>query len=351
MNGDGEDRVAHGSGEGADVFERWYRAHHDRLLAQCMRMLRDRGAAEDIAQETLLRAWLGRERMREEDLGAWLSVVARNLCVSHIRREKKAIPTETLPEMLDVDADPAVVAERHESRRAVRRAMRLVGERHRVLLFRREVEGLDYEELGDELGLTAGGTRAVLFRARRVLRDRLIAVGEGVGAFLLGLRVRARLWANNVTAPVDAMAGSMLQVGLALAITGGLVASAAPGVATLGPSRSMLARTPVSASAPAPVTADSGGDPAVVAGQQGDVAARGGGGSAGVSPGLTPGGDLHPHGTGPGGNTIPLVDITWEPTNGPTPYPLYRRDGRSRVHITESKVATILCAGDPSLCA
>src|SRR5438128_2034115 len=125
MSGVGDGGAARGSD--SETFERWFRAHHDRLVAQCVRMLGDRAAAEDVAQETLLRAWLGRERMREEDLGAWLTVVARNLCISHIRRRKRAVPSESLPESVDESSDPAVVVERLESRRAVRRALRQVG--------------------------------------------------------------------------------------------------------------------------------------------------------------------------------------------------------------------------------
>lgn len=233
MTGDGDDGAVAGSDSEAGVFEGWYRVYHDRILAQCVRLLGDRAAAEDIAQETLLRAWLGRERMREEDLGAWLSVVARNLCISHTRRQKKAVPTEVLPETADEGADPARVLERNESRRAVRRAMRQVGERHRVLLFRREVEGIDYDELGQELGLTPSGTRAVLFRARRVLRDRLAAVGEGLGAFVFGVRIKIRdakvrvrgsflsMESGAVTPAMHVSLNAAVAIGVTLATLGG----------------------------------------------------------------------------------------------------------------------------------
>ena len=351
MSGVGDDRAGRGSGRDSETFERWYRSHHDRLLAQCARMLSDRAAAEDVAQETLLRAWLGRERMREEDLGAWLTVVARNLCISHIRRQKKQVPSESLPESVDESSDPAVVVERLESLRAVRRAMRQVGERHRVLLFRREVNGVDYEELGSELGLTPGGTRAVLFRARRVLRDRLAAVGEGVSAILLGIRVRARTWANNVTGPVDAMASPMLQVGIALALTGGL-AGTPPAIAAFGgASHSIESRPPAIAVPPAtralPRDNVSPQMEVRIALGGGDVASH----RPPVTPGLTPGGDMHPSANPPLLGPLDLGSITWQPSYGPSPYPIYRRDGKSRIHMGESDVTTIVCRDAPAYCA
>jgi RNA polymerase sigma-70 factor (ECF subfamily) len=188
-----------------EAFDRWYRTHHARIFTQCRRTLRDDAAAEDVAHETLLRAWLGRDRMREEDLGAWLSVVARNLCISHIRKQRRMVPTEKLPDVVDPGLDPAVQAERAESRRALRRAMSQIGDRHRVLFFRREIEGAEYEELGEEIGLTAEGARTIAFRTRRVLRRHLEAVGESFAGVVLGIRIRVRA----ATARVRTAAGSV----------------------------------------------------------------------------------------------------------------------------------------------
>ncbi len=213
-------------------FARWYTTHHDRIRSFCARILRDDASGEDLAQETLLRAWTRRDRMREEDLGAWLTVVARNLCVSHLRRHKRVVPTEFLSDVPDEAADPAREVERIESRRAVRKAMREVGERNRILLFRREVEEVDYAALGAEFGLTAGGTRSVLFRARRVLRDRLAAVGEGVGAWIFGVRVRLSRWTRDNPVVVEATAGPMLQAGLSLVLAVGLAAGPVTGSST-----------------------------------------------------------------------------------------------------------------------
>jgi RNA polymerase sigma-70 factor (ECF subfamily) len=206
-------------------FEDWYRDHYERLRSLCARILSDSSAGEDIAQETLLRAWLGRERMREQDLGAWLSVVARNLCVSHMRRRWRAVPHEILPDVADYDADPALEAERSETRRSVRHALSQVGDRHRRLLVRREVGGADYSELGEELGLTASGARAVLFRARRSLRERLAGVGEGLGAWILGVRVRVgsvNRRARAALAPLESGAAPSLQAGIQLALAAGI---------------------------------------------------------------------------------------------------------------------------------
>ena len=215
-----------------DTFERWYREHHFRLLSRCRRIVGDTAAAEDIAQETLLRAWLGRDRMREEEVGAWLTVVARNLCISYLRRQKKQIPTEFVPETSDGSLDPADLVERIESRRAVRNAMRQLGGRHGRVLQLREIEGIGYEELSTELGLTAAGARTVLFRARRMLRERLAAVGEGMAAFLAGVRIRlraavirSRSSVENSSVVATSAAPAALNVIMALGVTFAILGS------------------------------------------------------------------------------------------------------------------------------
>jgi len=223
-------------------FARWFERYNSRLVAQCVRILRDRAAAEDIAQETLLRAWLGRERMRHEDVGAWLSVVARNLCVSYLRHQKKQIPTESLPDTPDPSLDPARLVERKESRRAVRAALESVGPRHRELLSRHWMDGVEYEDLAGELGLSPSGTRAVLFRARRALRERLVAVGEGFAAIVVGARVRITGAANrarNSFGSFEPIANGALQAGMSFAVVvslsvSGIGASIAPGLASAG---------------------------------------------------------------------------------------------------------------------
>lgn len=217
-----------------EEFARWYHAHHDRIRALCARILRDPIAAEDMAQETLLRAWQRRDQMREEDLGAWLSVVARNLCLSAIRKDGRLIITDELPERADHNADPAVEVGRRESRRNVRRALGKLGDRNRRVIDLREVREANYEEIGSELGVSAEGARAIAFRARRVLREHLSAVGEGFSGVLLGIRIRVRTTAmrgRSWMASEPAMT-PLLQAGLAIAITTGVIfgSGAVPGV-------------------------------------------------------------------------------------------------------------------------
>ena len=344
-----------------EVFARWYREHHSRIRAQCTRMLRDPAMAEDMAQEALLRAWTRHDSMREEDLGAWLSVVARNLCISALRRDKRLVSTDAVPEALDNDADPAVAVGRLETRRNIRRAMGKLGERHRRVLYLRDVSEAEYEDIGQEFGLTSEGARSIAFRARRVLREHLAAVGEGFGAWIFGIRVRffqktERL--RGAMGSVDGSGGAALQAGMNLALAAGLALATIGSVGGLregdarGPSPGATSVASHSEAAPSMTGAALGATSGAAAGS---FSTMPGGGSGGGLIAKTPVASVPPPATHDPGDDedrigrpihVPIVDFTippiyWTHTPGTECYTCDTRDA-----VFEHAV----CRVDPRAC-
>jgi RNA polymerase sigma-70 factor, ECF subfamily len=213
------------------AFLSWYRQYRERLTAWCQKLLNDRGAAEDAAQEALLRAWTHREQFDGDgDIGPWLFSVARNLCMDTLRSRRRLVPLEHLSEAPDRTVDPSEPFDAEEERRAVRTALTSLSSRHRQMLYLRDVEGLDYAELASKLGVSEEGARAVLFRARRGLRSLLQAAGQGtLGVFgLARIRIRAGMrrvleharTVEPAAQVVQSLGVLALAAGLALAGTG-----------------------------------------------------------------------------------------------------------------------------------
>ncbi len=138
----------------------------------------DLAEAEDVAQETFVKAWLALPRYREPigSLRAWLCRIAINTARDVHRRER---PAQELDEdMIDGNNSPAEQAEINSEAMAVRRALDQIPAASRAALVLREYEGLAYAEIATALGIPVGTVMSRLSFARSRLRELLIAAGE-----------------------------------------------------------------------------------------------------------------------------------------------------------------------------
>lgn len=149
--------------------ERLFRTYHTQLVRYLTRRLGDRDWAEEVAQETFVRA-LRQEHLTNER--AWLFTVANNLVRDEARKDARRrrhlelLREEAKAEEL-AEPEPTSLERAQEAARA-RRAIEALSERDRCALLMRE-EGLDYHEIADALELSFGSVGTTLARARRRL--------------------------------------------------------------------------------------------------------------------------------------------------------------------------------------
>jgi RNA polymerase sigma-70 factor, ECF subfamily len=140
------------------------------LLRFAFWLARDRAVAEDIVQETMLRAWRARNALRDStSLRPWLlTIVRRENARLH---ERKQLPTVDIDEVVasqDValalsDTDPEIAD--------LRRAMLGLPDEYREPLVLQVLGGFSTGEIASELGLTVPAVLTRLFRARNKLRE------------------------------------------------------------------------------------------------------------------------------------------------------------------------------------
>ena len=151
--------------------ERLFRSYHATLVRYLTRRLGDRDWAEEIAQETFVRA-LRQDTLKNER--AWLFAVATNLVRDDARRsERQRRQLVLLREEQETEADSDEADEAQSPQRAretalARRAVDALAERDRMALLLRE-EGLDYGEIAEALNLSVSSVGTTLSRARRRL--------------------------------------------------------------------------------------------------------------------------------------------------------------------------------------
>jgi RNA polymerase sigma-70 factor, ECF subfamily len=158
-----------------------FRTYHQPLVRYLTRRLGDRDWAEEVAQETFLRAARQKEITNER---SWLFAVATNLVRDEARKD--AVRKRHLELLAQEERDrelvvPQVVSmESAETAAMARRALEALTERDREALLMRE-EGLDYNEIAAALELSVASVGTTLARARRRLVEAYEAQQSGTG--------------------------------------------------------------------------------------------------------------------------------------------------------------------------
>ena len=152
-------------------FDAFVRSYESRLRRLVLRRIGDPGDADEITQETLLRAYQHRASFATEDeLMAWSTVVAQRLVIDRVRVRGRSVAVPDVPETARLGRDTAdVVVARHEARAALE-SLEAIPTRQAAILWAREVEGLHYEEIAERFGISEPAVRSLLHRGRRALR-------------------------------------------------------------------------------------------------------------------------------------------------------------------------------------
>jgi len=151
--------------------ERLFKTYHATLVRYLTRRLGDRDWADEVAQETFVRA-LRQETIVNER--AWLFAVATNLVRDEARKDaRRRKHLELLRQEAEAegeaDPEPSTLEKAQEAAFA-RKALDALAERDRLALLMRE-EGLDYKEIAEALELSFGSVGTTLARARRRLAE------------------------------------------------------------------------------------------------------------------------------------------------------------------------------------
>jgi RNA polymerase sigma-70 factor (ECF subfamily) len=156
------------------AFENIVRRWQSPLINLAYRFSRDRGRAEEMAQEAFLRAYRGLNAWRgDAAFSTWLFALATNLYRSEIRRiPPRTVSIDDVAEPSDPRVeDPLRLAEGRD--RAVRQAVFTLPPKYREALTVFYFHGMDVSAAAQSLGLPEGTVKARLSRGRELLRQKL----------------------------------------------------------------------------------------------------------------------------------------------------------------------------------
>ncbi|MGD8629060.1 MAG: sigma-70 family RNA polymerase sigma factor [bacterium] len=166
-----------------NAFDELVRRYSSRMVNVAYQVLGDRELAEDVAQETFLRAYKSAARYRQiSKFSTWLYTIALNLCRNELRRRKfKTYSLEGMAErdeeskvrvdIRDERTQPDLDMERKEAGDLVRQAVEKLPEKFKTPLVLRDIQELTYEEISEILDLPEGTVKSRINRGRLRVKE------------------------------------------------------------------------------------------------------------------------------------------------------------------------------------
>jgi RNA polymerase sigma-70 factor (ECF subfamily) len=161
----------------ADAFGELVRRYQTPVFNVCYRLMGERAEAEDMAQEAFLRAY---ERLGSYDagrpFGPWVRRVAANVCLNRLARARPALVAfedEWDEPPAPPRHNPEAARQEAEAGEALRAAIQSLPPQYRAVIELRHFQELSYEEIAAALDVPLNTAKSYLFRARKLLAQRL----------------------------------------------------------------------------------------------------------------------------------------------------------------------------------
>jgi len=165
-----------------DAFASLMQKHQRRVFNMALRMLQDYAEASEITQEAFLAAWMGLPSFRgEARFATWLYRIAYNCALKQLERRKRerylraAIEAEQILEEVNKQKQAEDSLELRAQQAIVREQLEKLPTKYRIVLTLRHLHEMTYEEMADILTIPIGTIKTHLFRARHLLKERLLA--------------------------------------------------------------------------------------------------------------------------------------------------------------------------------
>ena len=177
-----------------DAFGTLMRSHYEPVFRLVNSILRDEHSARDVCQEIWLTVWKNLGSFRgEAKFSTWVHPIATRRAIDHLRGRKRWF-NRFIPFISDTadtsdsdsggdrvaaapeataDSDPRQDLEHRERNLRFERAIAALPPKHRAVLALREIQGLSYDEIAENLGIARGTVMSRLFHARRLLAQKL----------------------------------------------------------------------------------------------------------------------------------------------------------------------------------
>ena len=181
------DLVARAREGDMDAFAALVRRYEGPVIHFCARMIGSVEDAKDVAQDSFIRVYRYLDRLRPEaKFSTVLFGIARNVTLNFLRDSGRRGRGATVSLTREDDTDQHIVdgasrpdesARLGEIERTIEKALGMISPEHREVIVLREIQGMDYEAIGETINCPPGTVKSRIARAREQLRLRVIELG------------------------------------------------------------------------------------------------------------------------------------------------------------------------------
>lgn len=170
--------VSRASGGSSQAFDELVRRHQGRIMANCRYISKSPNDAEDLAQEVFVKAFFALPRFEvRSSFKTWLQRIKINHCLNHLEKKRGKVfvdaeePALTVVEEMRVQPRAERDLRSIEDRERIEIVLDDLSEAIRVPLVLREVDGLSYQEIADELEISLSAAKMRIKRGREAFRE------------------------------------------------------------------------------------------------------------------------------------------------------------------------------------
>jgi len=155
-----------------------FETYHDRIYRYVLGLVKNPAEAEDLTQDTFLRAYRYGDSLRDpEAVRGWLYRIATHVCLDRLRQRKPLVSLDgeegenSLKPVVSEAPSPLDISERKETSACVQRCLDFLPDKYRAVILLHEAHSLTAPEIADLLGVTLATVKIRLHRARRGLQQ------------------------------------------------------------------------------------------------------------------------------------------------------------------------------------
>ena len=149
----------------------------NKLFRLSLRILGERAEAEDAVQDAMLKLWTNRDDLvKYTSIEAFAMTVTKNICLDRVKSKSFREERLTDRQALSLTHNPGDLLEKSDFTGFIRKIIDGLPEQQKTIMHMRDIEGMEYEQIAEIMGLNVNAIRVNLSRARKQVRNTILKI-------------------------------------------------------------------------------------------------------------------------------------------------------------------------------